>query len=269
MDQRLREFTEQPASILFLEHIAHQASMVIPCSISSSATSSSSSAQVAAATNQIQIPPLSYFVKYVARRSGATSGTLLGALVLLDRLRTRLAPIARGMPCTCQRIFLATLIVTTKALHDTSPKNKHWARYIQYFTLPEINLMEKQLLALLDFQLLINIDELHRMLARFDNSVMRHISLERNLSFTSPPPPPLIPSTSASSSSLGSSSSSISLVPDSAAAAAAAVAATTATTTDEAIKSYYIDRNTDNPPLYNNNNIDERRRRRTNQRHPP
>jgi len=43
--------------------------------------------------------------------------------------------------------------VAAKYLNDSSPKNKHWAIYAQIFDITEINLMEKQLLYLLDYDL--------------------------------------------------------------------------------------------------------------------
>jgi hypothetical protein len=57
------------------------------------------------------------------------------------------------MHCTRHRIFLATLIVAAKYLNDQSPKNKHWSAHSTIFSIGEVNLMEKQLLSLLDFDL--------------------------------------------------------------------------------------------------------------------
>lgn len=58
---------------------------------------------------------------------------------------------ARDMPSTRLRVFLATLIVSAKYLNDSSPKNVHWAHYAGVFNLEEINLMERQLISVLDY----------------------------------------------------------------------------------------------------------------------
>ncbi|KAJ2881834.1 PHO85 cyclin-1 [Coemansia aciculifera] len=107
------------------------------------------------------IPPLDMFITNLVLRSRVQAGTLICTLVYLRRLRRRLPKEARGMECTCHRIFLATLIVAGKYLNDASPKNKYWARYSTVFTVAEINLMEKQLLFLLDFDLRIDNDDLN------------------------------------------------------------------------------------------------------------
>ncbi|KAL9540815.1 hypothetical protein MBANPS3_009476 [Mucor bainieri] len=172
IDRRMKYLIDRPASNHLLAHISHQASLVIPC-------------HHLHENYKSPIPPLPTFVSLLAKRSCARTGTLLASLVLLDRLRQRLAQFARGMPCTCQRIFLATLIVTTKILHDTSPKNKHWTKYAVYFTLPEINLMEKQLLALIlgqfqdtnkahplkNYQLIISEKDMYYSFITYDNTV--------------------------------------------------------------------------------------------------
>lgn len=68
-------------------------------------------------------------------------------------LPSRLSSNNPGMHCTCHRVFLATLIVAAKYLNDQSPKNKHWSAHSSVFSVGEVNLMEKQLLSLLDFDL--------------------------------------------------------------------------------------------------------------------
>jgi hypothetical protein len=78
------------------------------------------------------------------------------------------------MRCTVHRIFLASLILAAKNLNDSSPKNKHWARYSAVrgyenfgFSITEVNLMEKQLLFLLDWDLRINSEDLYYHLEPF------------------------------------------------------------------------------------------------------
>jgi hypothetical protein len=144
------------------------------------------------------------------------------------------------MHCTRHRVFLAALICAAKYLNDASPKNKHWARYASLFSLAEVNLMEKQLLYLLDYdlrtteeELLVHVQpfifSLRAKKAAYESSrssarssvVQRGVYVqERRAEVLLPTPsaessPPLLERSSSSASSSGSSASERSTSPTS------------------------------------------------------
>lgn len=135
--KEIQDMINNSVSPELLSHVCNQAASVIPCLNRDTPP-----------TFKI-LPSLPAFIGLLVKRSGVRAGTLLASLVFLQRLQVKLASIAKGMPCTPHRIFLAALIVTSKSIHDASPKNKHWATYAIHFGALEINLMEKQLLSIM------------------------------------------------------------------------------------------------------------------------
>ena len=124
---------------------------------------------------EVGLPTLEEFITQLVVTSNVQVPTLMSTLVYLTRLKSKLQPMARGLRCTTHRIFLASLILAAKYLNDSSPKNKHWANYTHMnadgysfgFNRTEVNLMEKQLLFLLEWELRINDQDLYRELDSF------------------------------------------------------------------------------------------------------
>jgi PHO85 cyclin-1 len=158
----LEEFVRQPVRSYMIQHLAKQASQVIRCEQPSESvlpTPPSTPPSDPLADSQAPLPSLEAFITSLVTKSSVQVPTLMSALVYLGRLKSRLPPVAKGMRCTTHRIFLAALILAAKNLNDSSPKNKHWARYTTVkgydgfgFGLAEVNLMERQMLYLLDFE---------------------------------------------------------------------------------------------------------------------
>ncbi|CDO92613.1 unnamed protein product [Kluyveromyces dobzhanskii CBS 2104] len=108
------------------------------------------------------VPSLMTFISRLVRYTNVYTSTLLTTVVYLNRLRALLPSDAAGLPTTCHRIFLACLILSAKYHNDSSPLNKHWTKHADgLFTLRDVNLMERQLLQLFEYDLRIEASELY------------------------------------------------------------------------------------------------------------
>ncbi|PIL33467.1 hypothetical protein GSI_04090 [Ganoderma sinense ZZ0214-1] len=110
------------------------------------------------------ILPLKQFIAYIIHRAAHPPLVPIAALFLVERVKTRLPTI--DVPCG-HRLFLAAYIVVSKLLIDVNYSNYQWSRTAHaLFSLEDINQMERDLLACLEWDLQIQPDALVEFEAR-------------------------------------------------------------------------------------------------------
>ncbi|KAK0455786.1 uncharacterized protein EV420DRAFT_1765425 [Desarmillaria tabescens] len=159
-----------------IDYVARQATKVIRLDCDSPVNGTSRTSYKSYFDPATSPHSLRNFIGRIVKESHVQVSTFMSSLVYLERLRSKLPTLSEGLPCTIHRIFLATLIVTAKYLNDSCPKNIHWAKYSNLFTVTEINLMEIQLLYLLDYDLRFNEEEACALFAPYMSIVARQAS---------------------------------------------------------------------------------------------
>jgi G1/S-specific cyclin PLC1 len=182
----LEHFVYQRVDRQMIAYLADAAQNVIACdpALAPSAKQQQQQAAAEPRSDEPCLPSLEEFITQLVVSSNVQVPTLMSTLVYLTRLKAKLQPMARGLRCTSHRILLAALILAAKYLNDSSPKNKHWANYSNMsndfysfgFNRTEVNLMEKQLLFLLEWDLRITEDDLYRELDLFLEPIRQRIA---------------------------------------------------------------------------------------------
>lgn len=129
----------------------------------SSTTESIINVQEARSISNIALPPpsLTRFIKNLVLHSNVQTPTLMATSVYLAKLRAIIPNNVYGIETTRHRIFLGCLILAAKTLNDSSPLNKHWAKYTDgLLTICEVNTIERELLEYFDWNVIINTKDL-------------------------------------------------------------------------------------------------------------
>lgn len=117
---------------------------------------------------ELQPPSLSHFIQQLISHSNVQTPTLMATTVYLSKLRSIIPGNIYGIETTRHRIFLGCLILAAKTLNDSSPMNKHWAKYTNgLLPLREVNTIERELLEYFDWNVTITTQELIHCLQPF------------------------------------------------------------------------------------------------------
>lgn len=163
----LNIFIRTPVSQDMIHKLVVTTLQVIPCQSDANSKVTSSGKP---------LPSLMTFINKLVRYTNVYTGTLMTTLVYLDRLKRRLPKTAQGLACTRHRIFLSCLVLASKFHNDSLPKNIHWASYTDgLFTLKDLNLMERQLLYLLNWDMRVTSEQMCAQLDKFLEPIRRDL----------------------------------------------------------------------------------------------
>lgn len=174
----LNVFNKSPVSQDMIHKLVVATLQVIPVKDSKTFTMSPKNSS----GKERPLPSLMTFLTRLVRYTNVYTGTLMATLVYLNKLKARLPKQAQGLPCTRHRILLSCLILSAKYHNDSSPKNIHWAKYTDgLFTVRDINLMERQLLHLLNWDLTVSNEDMAEHLSEFLDPIKEDIIQSRKM----------------------------------------------------------------------------------------
>ncbi|KAH9819429.1 hypothetical protein DFH28DRAFT_1122141 [Melampsora americana] len=108
-----------------------------------------------------KIPCLVEFIAYALFRTRLSEEAIYGALILLTRLKS-FYPGAKGTATSPHRLFITSLMLSSKMTMDDTYSNKSWAIVGQnLFGLEELNRMERELFGFLKMKCLVSPEELN------------------------------------------------------------------------------------------------------------
>ena len=121
-DPVLLEILRAPLNLDVISICAAQLDAVVPCQTDGTGlpTPPVTPVKVSFDRSSAGVPGLEAFIASVFDRSRVQLPTVLVMLVYLERMRAKMPRMARGLPCTLHRIFLATLVVAAKVRRHRS-----------------------------------------------------------------------------------------------------------------------------------------------------
>ncbi|CAN3376886.1 hypothetical protein DIURU_001663 [Diutina rugosa] len=168
--QALELFLQQPVNRDMVHKLVVATLQILPCKNTKSVQPDGQ-----------PLPSLMTFLTRLVKYTNIYTGTLMTTLVYLQRLKARLPANAQGLPCTRHRILLSCIIVASKFHNDSSPKNCHWAHYTDgLFSSADVNLMERQLYCLLNWDLRVSSEQLIVELESFLAPIRVHLSVAQD-----------------------------------------------------------------------------------------
>lgn len=146
----LQRFNRQPVNAEMVEFLAATTESIIHIKNSGSMV-----------TIALPPPQIATFIRSLVRHSNVQTPTLMASAVYLAKLRAIMPANVYGIETTRHRIFLGCLILAAKTLNDSSPLNKHWAKYTDgLLTVREVNTIERELLEYFDWNVMLSMEDL-------------------------------------------------------------------------------------------------------------